>query len=302
MSDLKRPLPQGAPSCRNAIDQNGRSLSVPPALPSGLVLPFCFFILQRTDSSVGIKSSQHDRRHSLNRSLRMRLVRLSATVQLCLSISPCRADLIRFFLVTFHQEWARLFVVTQPNRYWVSCRCISVDVGLRRWSLSELQSIIHTLRMKRAVWYSQSVRKNTPCASAKAARSRMDSSTPFERHTFPLAKWIDTLYLWSSRNNQSDAPPYRFWRTNLVREKSHSPSLTAEIRLDSEASIGNVEHLHFSRKSPLLKSSPSSDNSWLLATVYWRISKHQVVAVPHTDCNFVHTVWKLRPALPCNAG
>ena len=30
----------------------------------------------------GIKSSQHDRRHSLNRSLRMRLVRQSATMQL----------------------------------------------------------------------------------------------------------------------------------------------------------------------------------------------------------------------------
>ena len=82
VSDRRELIPQGAPSCRNAIDQNGRFCPNHPALPSGFVLPFCFLILQRTDSSVGFKSSQHDRRHSLNRSLRIRLVRQSATMQL----------------------------------------------------------------------------------------------------------------------------------------------------------------------------------------------------------------------------
>ena len=40
------------------------------------------FFLHFADSSVGIKLSQHDRRHPLNRSLRIRLVRQSATMQL----------------------------------------------------------------------------------------------------------------------------------------------------------------------------------------------------------------------------
>ena len=42
-----------------------------------------------------------------------------------------------------------------------------VNVELRKWSLSELQSTNHTLRMERAAWHSQSVGKDTPCASAQ---------------------------------------------------------------------------------------------------------------------------------------
>ena len=80
--DRRDLIPQGAPSCRTAINLNGRFCPNHQHYHQESSFPFCFCILQRTDSSVGIKSSQHDRRHSLNRSLRIRLVRQSATMQL----------------------------------------------------------------------------------------------------------------------------------------------------------------------------------------------------------------------------
>ena len=46
-------------------------------------------------------------------------------------------------------------------------------------------------------------------------------------------------------NNQSDAPHTVFVKRIRSSEKSHPPFLTAEIRLVSEASVSNGEHLHF---------------------------------------------------------
>ena len=56
------------------------------------------------------------------------------------------------------------------------------------------------------------------------------------------------------------------------------PFLTAEIRLVSEAGIGNSEHLHFvpGEKSAFEEQSGRPMIPWLLARVCWRISSHQV--------------------------
>ena len=97
VSDRRDFTPQGVFSCGNATDQNGRAR---------LYRQRCHqdSPLQRTDSSVGVKSSQHVRRHSLNRSLRMRLVRQSATMQL-LSIHLTMSGWSDpIFLATLHQE------------------------------------------------------------------------------------------------------------------------------------------------------------------------------------------------------
>ena len=123
--------------------------SVSPALSSGFALPFCFFILQRTDSSVGNKSSQHDRRHSLNRSLRMRLVRQSATMQL-VSIHLTMSGWSEPISSRNSPSGVSQTIWRSAARSILSLLSLHfVSVGLRRWSLSELQSTNHTLRTKR---------------------------------------------------------------------------------------------------------------------------------------------------------
>ena len=117
--------------------------------------------------------------------------------------------------------------------------------------------------MKRAAWYSQSVRRNTPCASAKAARSRMDSSTPSERAYVSTCK-VDrhTLPMVVRRVANEMHSHTVFAERVRTSEESHPPSLTAEVRLVSEASVGNGKHLHlFLEKRPLLKNRPSSGDS-----------------------------------------
>ena len=168
---------------------------------------------------------------TLNRSLRIRLVRQSATMQL-VSIHLTMSGWSDPIFSRNSPSGVSQTICRNAAKSMLSLLSLHfVNVGLRRWSLRELQSIIHTLRMKRAVWYSQSVRKNTPCASARQHGAAWTLRLHLREHTFPLAKWIDTLYLWSSKNNQSDTHPYRFVKRIRSSEKSHPPFLTAEIRL-----------------------------------------------------------------------
>ena len=83
VSDRRELIPQGAPSCRNAIDQNGRFCPNHPALPSGL-RPSLLFPHFAKDRFISGDSSQANTIGDtpLNRSLRIRLVRQSATMQL----------------------------------------------------------------------------------------------------------------------------------------------------------------------------------------------------------------------------
>ena len=81
VSDRRAFIPQGAPSCRNAIDQNGRFCPGHQHYHQDSSSPFVSSFCEG-QITVEIKSSQHDRKHPLNRSLRIRLVRQSATMQL----------------------------------------------------------------------------------------------------------------------------------------------------------------------------------------------------------------------------
>ena len=156
---------------------------------SPFVSSFC-----RRQSHQGIKSSQHDRRHPLNRSLRIRLVDGLPPCNLYLSISPCRADLIRFSRNS--PSGVSQTICRNAAKSMLSLLSLHlVNVGLRRWSLRELQSIIHTLCMKRQCdihhLYARTHHAHQPRQHGATWTLRLR----LREHTFRLAKWIDTLYL-----------------------------------------------------------------------------------------------------------
>ena len=163
-----------------------------------------------------------------------------------------------------------------------------VNVGLRRWSLSELQSIIHTLRMKRAAWYSQSVRRNTPCASAKAARSLMDSSTPSERAYVSACRVDRQNPTYDRRRVANEMHTHTVFAERVrASEKSHPPFFDCG-KFDSFPKLASVTasiSISFQKKSPLLKNSPSFDDSSASCNSLLANRKSSSVAVPHTDCS-----------------
>ena len=110
-----------------------------------------------------------------------------------------------------------------------------VNVTSRRWSLSELQSTIHTLRMKRAAWHSQS----------------QDGT---ESHGLFDSVWEDGRLRFNEMHFRTV-----FAERVKTSEESHPSFLPSEGRLVSEADVGDGNHLHFSQvESSLLKNRLSS--------------------------------------------